>query len=137
VIKRIGFFVGALILVGVGFGAYMWFKPHPKVENAKAIQTTAINLSKEYAADEAAANAKYLSSDKSKAIEVVGNVAEVTKNQDGGIMIVLDTGDPMAGVQCTMREKTATSAVGNQVTILGYCTGNGITGVTLTDCVLK
>ncbi len=94
---------------------------------------TAQALSKAYNINEKMADSLYLN----KAIEVSGTVSEIEKNQDGGTMIVLQTDDPMAGVQCTMREKDVTVAQGAQVVIKGFCSGNGITGVSLTDCVMK
>ena len=59
------------------------------------------------------------------------------KNQDGGIMIVLQAGDPPAGVQCALRDKGANPVIGQNIEIKGFCSGNGITGVSLTDCVIK
>lgn len=126
--------IGGLLL-GLGGGAvgyYMWNKPHAKVEDAKGIEITAIALGKEYTADEKAADTKYLN----KPIEVNGLVAETDKNQDGGMMIILQTDDPMAGIQCAMRDKNVTATNGQQVTLKGFCSGNGITGVTLTDCII-
>ena len=123
-----------LILIGVCTGTYVLyqlFKPHPSAKNG--IQITALNLAKEYSANEKAADAKYLN----KAIEVSGTVTEIDKNQDGGMMIILQTGDPMTGIQCAMRDKGATSVKGNNVIIEGFCSGNGITGVSLTDCIIK
>lgn len=124
-----------LVLGGAGMGAwwYVWNKPHPKVEDAKGIVIAASALAKEYMADEKAADAKYLN----KAIEVSGTVSETDKNQDGGLMVVLQTDDPTSGVQCTMRDKNTTVNKGQNVTIKGFCSGNGITGVSLTDCILK
>lgn len=110
----------------------MWNKPHAKVEHAKSVVMTALTLSKEYNADEKKADSLYLN----KAIEVSGMVSEIEKNQDGGTMIVLQTDDPMTGVQCTMREKDVKVEKGQNVVIKGFCSGNGITGVSLTDCVM-
>lgn len=123
------------LLGGGGYGAwwYVWNKPHAKVEDAKGITVTAQALAKEYTADEKTADTKYLN----KAIEVSGTVSETEKNQDGGLMVVLQTDDPTAGVQCTMRDKNATANKGQTVTIKGFCSGNGITGVSLTDCIIK
>ena len=132
-IKKIIIAFLVLGMVGGGIGAYMWFKPHPKVEDAKGIVVTAPGLAKEYATDEKSADIKYLN----KAIEVSGTIGEVDKNQDGGVMAILQTEDPTGGIQCTMREKTAMVAKGEKVTIKGFCSGNGITGVSLTDCVVK
>lgn len=132
-LKKIMIAVVLLILIGVGTGFYMWNKPHKKVEDTKGISITAAALSKEYNADEKASDAKYLN----KAIEVTGTVGEIDKNQDGGTMAILQTEDPAAGIQCTMRDKSVVITKGQVVTIKGFCSGNGITGVSLTDCVLK
>jgi len=133
VIGKLLFGILLLALIGVGTGLYLWNKPHAKVENAKSVVMTAEALSKEYNTNEKKADSLYLN----KAIEVSGTVSEIEKNQDGGIMVVLATDDPMAGVQCTMREKNVAVTKGAKVVIKGFCSGNGITGVSLTDCVMK
>ena len=112
----------------------MFFAPSgKKAEDIKGIAITSGALAKEYGADEKAADTKYLN----KAIEVTGTISEVDKNQDGGVMVVLQTEDPTAGVQCSMREKNSAVAKGQNITIKGFCSGNGITGVSLTDCIIK
>ena len=130
--KKILIFVVILALIGVCTGIYMWNKPAQKVENSKGIVIDAKILAREYAKDEKAADAKYLN----KAIEVSGLITEIDKNQDGGIMVILQADDPAAGVQCAMRDKGAKIDKG-LVTIKGFCSGNGITGISLTDCVKK
>ena len=132
-IKKIFITVLVLILIGVGTGFYLWNKPHKKVENAKSIAITAATLAKDYSTNEKDADAKYLN----KAIDVSGTISEVDKNQDGGVMIVLQTDDPTAGVQCALRDKGANPVKGQNIEIKGFCSGNGITGVSLTDCVIK
>ena len=122
-----------LLAIGVGTGIYLWNKPHEKVESAKSVSITAAGLAKEYSANEKEADAKYLN----KAIDVTGIISEVDKNQDGGLMVVLETGDPSAGIQCTLRDKGANPSKGQSIEIKGFCSGNGITGVSLTDCVIK
>ena len=122
--------------IGVCTGIYVLMqlnKKAPKVEDIKGISITAAALSKEFSTNEKEANTKYLD----KAIEVSGTVNEIDSNQDGGIMVVLQTDDPMAGVQCTMRDKGASVAKGQNIVIQGFCSGNGITGVSLTRCVIK
>ena len=134
--KKLQIVIIVLVLLGGGAAGaiwYVWNKPHAKVEDAKGIEVTAQALAKEYTADEKAADAKYLN----KAIQVSGTVAETEKNQDGGLMVILQTEDPTAGIQCTMREKNATVNKGQNLTIKGFCSGNGITGVSLTDCIIK
>lgn len=131
--KKIVFAVVLLALIGVGTGIYLFYKKPETVDDKKGIEVAAMALSKEFAADESAANAKYLN----KVIEVTGTVAETENNQDGGLMVILDTGDPMAGVQCAMRDKGVAATKGQQVTIKGFCSGSGITGISLTDCIIK
>lgn len=133
VLKRIVIVLSLILLTGIAVVIYLWNLPHKKVENIRGISISAIAITKEYSANEQAANAKYLN----KAIEVSGVVSEIDKNQDGGTMVILQTGDPMAGVQCAMRDKNTTITQNQPVTIKGFCSGNGITGVSLTDCVLK
>ena len=133
VLKRIVVVLAAILLVGIATVVYLWNLPHKKVENVKGINISAIALTKEYNANEQQANAKYLN----KAIQVSGIVGEIDKNQDGGVMIILQTDDPMTGIQCAMRDKNVTVKKGQALVIKGFCSGNGITGVTLTDCVLK
>jgi len=131
--KKIIFAIVLLALIGVGTGIYLFYKKPETVDDKKGIEVASMALAKEYAANEQAANIKYLN----KVIEVTGKVSETETNQDGGLMVILDTGDPMAGVQCAMREKGVTVAKGQQVTIKGFCSGNGITGISLTDCIIK
>ena len=133
VLKKILIFALVCILIGVGTGIYLWNMPPKKVENMKGITITATDLAKEYSTNEKAADAKYLN----KAIEVSGTINEIDKNQDGGIMVVLETGDPTAGIQCTLRDKGANPVKGQNIVIKGFCSGNGITGVSLTQCVIK
>ena len=125
--------LGFLFIIGSGkIAAYLWNKPHEKVEDAKGVVITAVALSKEYNANEKKADAKYLN----KAIEVSGTISEVDKNQDGGVMLILQTDDAMTGVQCAMRDKKTVATKGQNISIKGFCSGNGITGVSLTDCVI-
>jgi len=132
-LKKILYIILACALLGGATAVYLWNKPHKKVENAEGIKITALDLYKAYTADENKANALYLN----KAIEVSGEVSEIDKNQDGGNMIILATGDAIINVQCAMREKSATATKGQQLTIKGFCSGSSITGISLTDCVIN
>ena len=148
--KKIIIVVVILGVLGLTTFAIVWFAPQSSIgkaimnvekhfepkaqkpEDAKGLlQVDAAAMAKEYATDEKAADAKYLS----KPTEVTGTISETEKNQDGGMMIVLATGDPSLGVQCSMRDKNVTAAKGEKITLIGTCTGNGITGVSMTDCV--
>jgi len=132
-IKKIILFVVLAALCAGGYVYYLWNKPHKTAEAAQATVVAADALVKDFSADEKKANDKYLN----KVIEVSGVISEVDKNQDGGLMVVIQTADPMAGVQCAMRDKNAQATKGQTITVKGFCSGSGITGVTLTDCVYK
>lgn len=132
-IRKILIAVFLLALISVCTYVYVWNKPHKKAEDTKGISISAEALSKEYNTNEKDADKKYLN----KAIEVSGAISETDKNQDGGVMLILQTGDPMTGVQCAMRDKGINAVKGQNIIIKGFCSGNGLTGVSLTDCVIK
>lgn len=131
-IKKIIGVVLLLALIGVGTGIYLFYKPSKDACGSDGIPITAIELARQYTADEKKANTDYLG----KVVEVSGTVSEVTKNQDGAVVITFDTGDPMAPVLCTMEEgKAATATVSQKVTIKGFCNGNNL-GVVLNRCCM-
>ncbi len=132
-IKKIILVVLILATIGVGTGIYMWFKPHQKVEDQTAIMVTAAKLAADYAANEKAADSTYLN----KAIQVKGTVKDTETNADGGLMVILQTDDAMIDIQCTMRDKGVQVAKNTELSLVGFCSGSGITGVSLTDCVIK
>lgn len=124
--------VVVIAIIGGVVGYMMWNKPHRKVEDIKGEEVTVTELAGAFAADEAKANEKYLN----KALTVKGTVTETQQNQDGGLMIVLAGDDPMATVQCTMRDKDVKAGTGEAVTVKGFCTGSSLFGVLLSDCVM-
>ena len=124
-----------ILLLAIAVGsivAYtMWNKPQRKVENEKGIEVTSAQLVKEYQANEAEANKKYLD----KAIQVTGTVSELNTNQEGFSTISLASGDALTSVFCTLKEKGGKIANGNIVTIKGICSGM-LSDVRLRDAVI-
>jgi hypothetical protein len=131
--KRILLVLLAGLIIAVAIGYREWTRTRAKVEDVKGISISAIELGKAYGADEQKANSKYLN----KVIEVNGTVNEIDKNQDGGIVVLLTSNDPDIPVQCTMREKNVAVEKGKVVTVKGFCSGSSITGILLTDCIVK
>ena len=130
--------VAVLVIIGGGGAFYvwhfMWNKKAPDASTGKAIVFTAADLAKEYSRqDEKLADSKYLD----KKIEVNGIVSEIDKDQDGGVLVILQTSDPSAGVQCAMEDKGTNVNKGQNITIRGICTGSGITGISLKGCKIK
>lgn len=131
--KTLIYLVILVIAIGGIVGYRMWNKPHEKVEDRKGIPVTVAGITKEYTDDEAAANKKYLN----QAVEIEGKVASVTANQDGAVVVGLQADGTDGTVQCTMRDKDVKLEAGQQVKIQGFCSGNTMFDVLLTDCVVK
>jgi hypothetical protein len=109
-----------MLIVAVGVVGYiMWNKPNRSVGNEKGLVITAPQLVKEYQANEAEANKKYLD----KAMQVTGAVTEVSTNQEGKPTIMLASDDAMTGVFCTLKGNAGNIAAGSSVTIKGFCSG--------------
>jgi hypothetical protein len=132
-IKKIIVVVLVLATIGVGTGIYLFYKKPETVDDKKGIVISAATLSEQYTTNEKTADSIYLN----KVIEVTGTVSETEQNQDGGMMVILKTDDPVAGIQCAMREKGMQVTTGQSITIKGFCSGSGITGVSLTDCIIS
>lgn len=132
--KYLKYFVGILI-VAVGTGAYMYYKPHQNIKTAKVdISLPAAAVFTAFESDEAAANTKYLD----KIVAVNGTVKEVNKNEDGITTVTLDAGQDMFGVICQLDELTKHPRedfpIGQKVQFKGVCTGM-LMDVVLVRCV--
>jgi cell division protein YceG involved in septum cleavage len=127
--------ISVLVLIFLVTGAFVyyhyWLTPQRDVKDEKAITVTAQTILDAYAANEQQANAVYLD----KAIEVSGEVTEVSKNEAGKTVLSLKTSDPMAGVRCTLKNGADTIKAGSNVRVKGICTGY-LMDVTLIDCYL-
>lgn len=124
----------AILLIVAFFAFYklVYNKPHKNVADETAIEISAAQLFVEYTANEKIANEKYLN----KAIQVNGKILSVDKNQENQTFIVLKTDDDFNGVMCTMREPNIQLKSGENVNIIGYCSGF-VGDVKLTDCILS
>src|ERR671921_776411 len=98
--KLRAFIIILVIFIAGGFivGYIIWNKPQRNVENEKGIVVTSAQLVKDYQANEAEANNKYLD----KAIQVTGTVSDIKYNQDGNSTITLASDDAFTGVFCTL-----------------------------------
>lgn len=114
------------ILVGIvaaGFGFYMYNKPHKNIESSKVdFKMEAKTLFAEFEENEAAANTKYLD----KIVEVSG-IVKAVNSEDGETSIMLETGNEMSGVNCSLdnltKHKRVTFTIGEKVSFKGLCTG--------------
>jgi hypothetical protein len=127
-IKRICLILFAGIIIAGSIGTYLFLKPHLNVEKTSAYETLkSKNLTKEFTADAAKANAKYPASDgNSKILIVEGRVSKISTNQNGEQVIVLKDEGAKAGVSATFTQQTSANTlaakVGDIVKIKGAIT---------------
>lgn len=107
------------VLTGGFVGYKMYNKPHRDVLHARGIHVPAAKLVTDYETNEEAANSAYLD----KVLEVTGIITEVSKNQKGETVVVLD-GTGIGTVRCTMEGSVQHDMkTGASVIIKGICTG--------------
>ena len=109
----------AIIVLVAATGYLLWNKPHKNVKDADAVQITAVDLYNSFITDSAKANALYTD----KIVLVVGEVTQVSQNQEAQQVILIKTAVSGASINCTMEERSATHKTGDHVTIKGVCSG--------------
>lgn len=117
---RVVFIIGLAALIVGGTIAYrIYTKPHRDVSLEKGLAITAQELMEAFVADETAANAKYLD----KAIELSGEIAEITSNQEGNTVVNVKTKDAFFVVNCSFKTNPPALTVGQTIQFKGICTG--------------
>ncbi len=107
------------VLAAAGFAVYVFMKPHRDVSKEQGVQLSAQALFDAFKANETEANAKYLD----KAIELSGEVLEVSTNQDGKTVVNFKTNDPLFVINCTFKDQPGQLQPGQNITFKGICTG--------------
>jgi hypothetical protein len=137
-LKYILYFILFLVIIGGTIGTCQYFKPHRNIASATAdFSLVSIELYKEFAANEATANTKYLN----KIIEVSGIVDNSTLNERGDLSITLKypgmtSGSVLCSIPSTNLKKARNPVNGQKVKIKGTCSGLSIDDVVLDRCVL-
>lgn len=133
--KRIIFF-GIILVAAVGaFAVYQYQKPSANVVTSVAeFEVTATDLFEQFDSNETEANAKYLN----KVVEVTGRVASVQAADSTGVDIVLQTDNPMFGVNCNLPQLSISEAPkkGETIVVTGLCTGK-LMDVVLVKCFIR
>jgi len=104
------------------------------VADETGIPVSATELYSKFTSNEPQANQAYLN----KVLQVSGQVLEVKNSTAAGKVVVLNTGDPMFGVACSLSSvETPARPVkpGEKITIKGICTGY-LSDVVLTNSYL-
>lgn len=117
---RIVLIVGLVCVITGGIVVYrIYNKPHRDVNKEQGVQLTAQKLYDAFRTNETEANKLYLD----KAIEMTGEVAEVTANQDGNTVVNFKTSDPLFVINCTFKTSPGQLKAGDTITFKGICTG--------------
>lgn len=114
---------------------YCYNKPARNVAKENAIPVTATELYAQFNADQLQANAVYLN----KVLEVKGQVLKIRNTPYGEPIVVLNTGDPMFGVACSLYKLSPSAQPvkpGESITVKGICTGY-VSHVVLSNCLLN
>ncbi len=107
------------VIGGSSFVLYIFMKPHRDVTTEKSLTQTAQGIYDAFKTNEADANTQYLN----KAIDLTGEVVEISTNQDGNKVVNLKTNDPMFVINCTFKTDPGEIKTGQQITFKGICTG--------------
>lgn len=125
------------VLLALGGGWYGWSEYNRTADDTadlKASETIEpAALLQAFTTDENAANTRF----NGKVLEVHGAVRAVSAPVNGLVDVVLETGDPLAGVVCQFAQTDMpnTLLAGTQVRIKGICTGL-LMDVVLQRCIL-
>ncbi len=124
-----------VVISGLGFGYYMYNKPHEDINKKIAdFEVTASQLFNAFESDEINANATYLD----KVVQVKGTVQSASTNDEGITSITLETDDLMFGVICQLDQFSEHAnkdfKEGKEVHFKGLCTGK-LMDVVLVRCV--
>ncbi len=118
--SKLLFFVGILAIVALGINAYLVYnKPHRDVTKEEGIVITAQKIYDDFKANEADGNKKYLN----KAVQLNGEVSDVSVNQDSSVVVNFKTSDPIFVINCTFKTNPGTLKAGDKITFKGICTG--------------
>ena len=123
-----------VLISAVGYGFYLYYKPHQGIANKEAAFTLeSKKLFDEYSTDENASNNKYLG----KIVSVFGRVVDKGVDANGTFSLIMEGGD-FAGVGCqfdkSVINEMQTIKKGQVLKIKGVCTGM-LMDVVLIDCV--
>lgn len=110
-------YITILVVIVLGYVAYMWFMPHRNVQSTKEFATIkATALVNEFLSDKEKANNLYLDSEgESKVLIITGTVADISKDQLGQQVVLLKKLSNKMGVSCTFTLETNSQAEGLKI----------------------
>lgn len=109
----------AVMLTAATVGYLIWNKPHKNVLEADAAKISAAELYNSFINDSAKARSLYVD----KVVQVSGEAAKVSLNQQAQQIIFITTPVSGAFINCTMEKKINGIRQGDKVTLKGICSG--------------
>ena len=119
--KKIGGIISLLLIVGLAIGYYMYSKGPVDVKKANGLKIKAVRLYSDFDTDTTIAQTKYAG----KILEVNGTVNKVSYNQQGEMIVLLNTNTVAAFVNCTFQQKKEEINPNELIQVKGICTGIG------------
>lgn len=131
----LGFLLCLLVMAGLIL-LFLFYAPEKNLQRQEAdLKISATELYQQYEANESTGNQKYID----RIIDVTGEIAEISTDDNGAMVVILRQPDDFSGVLCTLEESEYKAAkqlkVGQSVTIRGFCTGM-LMDVVLNKCVI-
>lgn len=113
----------AIGLIGTcAFAYYQYNKGPVNIKSASAQKIEAVQLYKAYTSDSVSAQKNF----NGKVLEVRGKIEALTSNQNNEKLLLLNTGEEDAFVNCTLEEENVEGlSKGDMVSLKGICTGLG------------
>ena len=110
----------AVVIVAACITVYLvWNKPHRNVKDAGAVEIQAPALYNSFVADSSKAKSLYVD----KVLQVEGEVAKLSMNQQSQQVVLLKTAVEGAYINCTMEKEAVGLKAGDNTSIKGICSG--------------
>jgi flagellar basal body-associated protein FliL len=122
--KTIFLSILVIVLAGAGIAFYLYNKGAINVNNASPEEKiAAVDLYRSFTTDSISAQKKF--GGKDEVIEVSGMVKSVSQNQQNQAIILLNTSQSGAYVNCTLEGSANSVKEGDVIKIKGLCSGIG------------
>jgi UDP-N-acetylmuramyl pentapeptide phosphotransferase/UDP-N-acetylglucosamine-1-phosphate transferase len=112
----------AIALIGGVLGFYLYNKGPVDVRGSQALKINAAALYQIFLSDSVQARKLYAD----KVLEVTGIIKQVSKNQQNQVIVMLQTSEAGAFINCTIEEDKANWVENKTVSLKGICTGMGM-----------
>ena len=118
--KVLYFILGIIIILLIAFIVVINLPQASTKNKAANFSMDAKELFSAYSGNEANANAKY----NGKVIEVSGKLMDISEDEQGATVLLLDSGDDFGGILCTLdNTPKKMPSIGQELKIKGQCNG--------------